>query len=302
MDVSPGSVEDVPRVAALYRACFDDRLSTIAGIRHRQTSASAEDKLRFWRAEGDGELIGWAFAGIDSFASVRTTAHASIVVHPAHRRTGTGAALWDAASAHLESIGARRIVAYSRADDDSVAFVRARGFALESTDTTSAVDPRTLSGPPDPPSGTAVIPMAKHADDLTPVFEADKESALDEPGPSDFSGVTYESWRRLIWDYPDCDHDLSVVAEVDGVVVGTSFLYSDRETGRAMNAGTGVIRAFRGRGLGLLMKQHSLALAAAAGITKVITQNDKTNAPMLAINAKLGYAPLSTGHAWVLER
>ena len=69
-----------------------------------------------------------------------------------------------------------------------------------------------------------------------------------------------------------------------------------------MNAGTGVIRAFRGQGLGLLMKRHSLARAAAAGITKVITQNDETNAPMLAINAKLGYEPLAVGHAWVLER
>ena len=114
--------------------------------------------------------------------------------------------------------------------------------------------------------------------------------------------MTYESWRRLIWDWPDCDHDLSVAATSDGTVIGTSFLYSDRETGRAMNAGTGVIRAFRGRGLGLLMKQHSLTLAAAAGITKVITQNDETNAPMLAINAKLGYEPLAVGHAWVLER
>ena len=47
------------------------------------------------------------------------------------------------------------------------------------------------------------------------------------------------------------------------------------------------------------MKQHSLARAAASGITKVITQNDETNAPMLAINEKLGYAPLSSGHAWV---
>ena len=34
----------------------------------------------------------------------------------------------------------------------------------------------------------------------------------------------------------------------------------------------------------------------------MITQNDETNAPMLAINATLGYQPLSTGHAWVLER
>ena len=190
------------------------------------------------------------------------------------------------ASAHLDAIGARRTVAYSRADDDTVAFVGARGFTLESTDTTSAVDPRTLPEPPDPPSGVIIAPMAAHAEDPTPVFEADKESALDEPGPSDFSGVTYETWRRHIWDYPDCDHELSVVAEVDGAVVGTAFLYSDRETGRAMNAGTGVVRAYRGRGLGLLMKRHSLALAAAAGITRVITQNDATNAPMLAINSR----------------
>jgi GNAT superfamily N-acetyltransferase len=302
MNVSPGSIEDVPRVAALYRATFDDRLSTITGIRHRQTSARTDDALRFWRADEDGELIGWAFAGLDSFASLRTTAHASIVVHPAHRRAGAGSALWNEASAHLDAIGARRIVAYSRADDDTVAFVGARGFRLESTDTTSAVDPRTLPEPPDPPSGVIIAPMAAHAADPTPVFEADKESALDEPGPSDFSGVTYESWRRLIWNYPDCDHELSVVAEVDGIVVGTSFLYSDRENGRAMNAGTGVVRSCRGRGLGLLMKRHSLALAAAAGITKVMTQNDATNAPMLAINAALGYQPLSSGHAWVLER
>jgi N-acetylglutamate synthase-like GNAT family acetyltransferase len=302
MLVSPGSVDDAPRVAALYRATFDDRLSTIVGIRYRQTSASPEDRQRFWGVEEDGELIGWAFGGLDAFASVRTTAFASIVVHPDHRLAGVGSALWDTVSAHLDEIGAQRIVAYSRADDDSVAFVAARGFNLEGTDTTSAVDPRTLPEPPSPPAGVAIVPMTQYAHDLRPLFEADRQSAADEPGPSDFSGVTYESWLRLIWATPDCDHDLSVAAVADGVVVGTSFLYSDRETGRAMNAGTGVIRASRGQGIGLLMKQHSLALAAAAGITKVITQNDETNAPMLAINATLGYEPLAVGHAWVLER
>src|SRR6478752_6075437 len=105
MDVSPGSIDDVPRVAALYRATFDDRLSTVTGIRHRQACARPEDALRV-------------------------------------RRAGAGSALWDEASAHLDAIGALRTVAYSRADDDTVAFVGARGFTLESTDTTSAVDPR----------------------------------------------------------------------------------------------------------------------------------------------------------------
>src|SRR4051812_14672304 len=176
MIVSPGSVDDVPRVAALYRASFDDGLSTVAGIRHRQTSASPDDHLRFWRAEEEAELVGWAFGGLDAFAPVRTHANASIVVHPAHRRSGAGSALWNAVSSHLAEIGARRIVAYSRADPDSVAFVRARGFTLESTDTRSAVDPRTLGEAPSPPAGLAVVPVAQFADDPSPVFEADKAS------------------------------------------------------------------------------------------------------------------------------
>ena len=62
------------------------------------------------------------------------------------------------------------------------------------------------------------------------------------------------------------------------------------------------MRAYRGRGLGLLVKQHSLARAAELGITSVVTQNDDTNAPMLAINRRLGYQPCGAGHSWVLER
>jgi GNAT superfamily N-acetyltransferase len=302
MRISVASLDDAPRAAALYNAAFDDRVITVAGVRYRQASAKPEDRILYLRAEQGGELIGWAYGGLDVFAASATTGYAGIVVHPDHRRTGTGSALWDTMSLHLDEIDARRIVAHSRADPDSVSFARRCGFALEATETTSVLDPRTVGAPPEPPAGVGVAPMADFGDDPTAVFEADSASAIDEPGPSDFSGATYESWRRLIWEMPDCDHDLSVVALADGVVVGTSFLYADRERGRALNAGTGVIREFRGRGLGLLMTRHSLARAAAVGITKVITTNDETNAPMLAINAKLGYQPLSSGHSWVLER
>jgi len=300
--ISLASVDDAARASALFDATFDDRLNTVAGIRYRFESAQPEDRMQSWRAECDGEIVGWAYGGLDAFAPVRTAGFAGIVVHPAHRREGIGAALWDVVSAHVDEIGARRIVAYSSADEDTIAFVRARAFNLEATDTSSGVDPRTLGPPPAAPPGIELRPMSGFAHDPEPIFASDHESAQDEPGPSDYSGMTYETWRRLIWDPPDCDHELSVVALVEGVVVGTTFLYSDRETGRAANCGTGVMRDFRRRGLGLLMKQHSLARAAAAGITRVITQNDDTNAPMLAINARLGYERFSVGHAWVLDR
>ena len=300
--ISPASVDDAPRMAALLGSIYDGRLITVAGVRHRQASIRPEERVGTWLAERDGELLGLAFGGLDAFASASTAAFAGVAVHPDHRREGIGSALWDAVTAHLDEIGARRVVAHSRADADTKAFAARRGFTLEATETASAVDPRTIPAPAAAPAGIEIAPMSRFVDDPELVFVADRECMLDEPGPSDFSGVTYETWRRMIWDIPDADRELSVAALARGSVVGTTLVYADRAQGRAANAGTGVISAFRGRGLGLLMKQHSLRRAAAVGITRVITQNDATNAPMLAINARLGYEPFAVAHAWVLER
>lgn len=300
--ISPATFHDIPGVATLLAAVFDDRVITVAGMRYRQESSPPEDRVGYWRVERGREIVGWAVGGLDTFASARTAAFAGIAVHPAHRGEGIGSALWDCLSAHLDGIGARRIVVHSRADDDTKAFVAKRGFSLEATETSSAVDPRAVTPPSPPPPGIDVLALSTFAEDPEPVFRADYQSFLDEPGPSDTSGLTYEAWLRLFWDNPDCDRELSTVVLAAGSPVGVSILNSDRATGRAVNGGTGVMPAFRGRGLGLLLKQHSLARAAAAGITRVITQNDATNAPMLAINARLGYEPFAVGHAWVLER
>ena len=301
--ISPASIADAARAVDLLRLSYDDRLNTVAGLRYRFESIRPEDRMRFWRAERDGALVGWAYAGLDVFAPVCTTGFAGIVVHPDNRRRGIGSALWeDVVSPHLTEIGATRILGDSWADPGTVSFLERRGFSLEATETSSAVDPRTIGPPPPLPEDVRYVSLATFASDPEPVYVADREAMLDEPGPSDHSGVTFDIWRRLIWDHPDYDHELSGAALVDGAVVGTTFLFTDRSSGRALNGGTGVRRDFRGRGIGLLMKQHSLARAAAASITRVITANDDTNAPMLAINARLGYEPFSVGHAWVLER
>lgn len=300
--IAPASIDDAPRAAVLLDLALEDRLSTAAGVRYRMATARPEDRGRYWKAESDGELVGWAYGGLDVFSADRGRAFASVVVHPERRRRGIGCALWAVVSTHLAEIGARRTVTFTGDDDDSKRFVEARGFRIESTEITSAVDPRRLPPPPAPPPGIELYPLSGFAGDPEPVYQADRDSMRDEPGPFDPSGLTYAIWRRIIWDHPECDLDLGAAVVAGGVVVGTTFLYADRDTGRAMNGGTGVVRAHRRHGLGLLLKQHSLGWAAAAGITRVITQNDDTNAPMLAINRKLGYEPFATGHAWVLEQ
>jgi RimJ/RimL family protein N-acetyltransferase len=54
---------------------------------------------------------------------------------------------------------------------------------------------------------------------------------------------------------------------------------------------TGTMRAHRGRGLASAVKLASIEWAARNGIVQLATRNDETNAPMLAINRRLGYRP-----------
>jgi GNAT superfamily N-acetyltransferase len=300
--ISLASTDDAPRAAALVKTCLEEHVVTPQGVRYQMESSAPEDRLLFWRAERSGTLVGWAYGGLDAFAPDRTTAFGSIVVDPARRGNGVGSALWDVLSGHFEEIGARRIVAMSRSDAQTRAFLERCDFGSQATHTISAVDPGSLGAPPPPPDGIEIVPLSRFEGDPERVYASDRESAMDEPGPFDFSGMTFETWRRLIWSFPDNDHDVGMAALAGGTVVGTTLVYTDRETGRGANAGTGVVRAHRGKGIALALKRHSLARAAAAGITRVVTVNDETNAPMLAINARLGYRPFSTGYAWVLER
>jgi hypothetical protein len=55
---------------------------------------------------------------------------------------------------------------------------------------------------------------------------------------------------------------------------------------------TGTAPAWRGGGLARLAKLAALHQAARAGIRWIGTANDQNNAPMLAVNRRLGHQPL----------
>jgi RimJ/RimL family protein N-acetyltransferase len=83
------------------------------------------------------------------------------------------------------------------------------------------------------------------------------------------------------------------------VAAAVSLLIADEESGRGANMFTGTQRAYRGRGLGLAVKLASIAWAREHGITQIATRNDETNAPMLAINRRLGYVPGGRRVEWL---
>jgi GNAT superfamily N-acetyltransferase len=91
---------------------------------------------------------------------------------------------------------------------------------------------------------------------------------------------------------PLLDQDCSAVVLYEGQPVALSWLKGDRTVGRYGVEFTGTAPEWRGRGAATLAKLTALHLAAQAGIRWIGTANDQDNAPMLAINARLGHRAL----------
>jgi RimJ/RimL family protein N-acetyltransferase len=124
------------------------------------------------------------------------------------------------------------------------------------------------------------------------VYVIDVAGAADEPTSEPQEKMPYDEWRARFWDFPTFTLDGSFVALADGTPASIAMLFVDTALGRATNAFTATLPAYRGRGLALAAKIASLRWAAANGIEQVATGNDDTNAPMLAINRRLGYRPI----------
>jgi GNAT superfamily N-acetyltransferase len=78
--------------------------------------------------------------------------------------------------------------------------------------------------------------------------------------------------------------------EALGDAIGfASIMFLPGSTTRAYHDMTAVRRAWRGRGVGRALKQATIAWAVRSGLESLETGNEEANAPMRALNARLGY-------------
>lgn len=228
--------------------------------------------------------------GVARFRAYDGEDHAAfqVLVDPAHRRRRIGSRLLEELEVHLAASGKPRVSTIVEDDDASRIASAHWGFTITRPLRMATVDPRTVADPGPVPDGVRVVPVA----DVGPrrVWENHQQVARDDP-----SGLTlpvpYDVWLAE-WSDPRSRPDLGRAVLVDGELAAYSLLGAAGE--RAWSAMTGTLPAHRGRGYALLAKQHVLRAAAAAGITSATTGNDAANAPMLAVNARLGYLPAAS--------
>jgi GNAT superfamily N-acetyltransferase len=244
-----------------------------------------------------GRIVGLLEGRLDFFGS-GDLARVSVRVDPEFRRRGIGTELYGLGLEYARAHGSSRAVTAFEESDDGVAFATARGWCEARAETLSTLDPTTVAEAPDP------------AFDLRPAAEldphelhnVDEETTHDVPSVEQVESIPYDEWQAFVWDNPLFTREGSFGAVADGRVVAVSLLLANADARRAFSMYTGTLRPYRGRGLAIAVKLASIRWAAANGITQLATNNDETNAAMLAVNRRLGYQPAGRRVEYVLDR
>jgi GNAT superfamily N-acetyltransferase len=296
--------DDLAAVARIWRKLRPDAMHSENGLRHLAGSFPERAQAAFWVAENDG-VVAWCFAH-RRWHRANDNAYVWLGVLPTARQRGFGTALWELAEEHLETIGVARINADVVGDEAGARFLKRRGFAPFRTVVISAVDPSRVDGEElagrqkaAERAGYRLVPYAEV--DVHALFALELSLSADEPGEDEPRQLSFEEWRQDLFEGPDMTRDGSFAVVSAGEPVAYAALAVDPTTRRGRNEGTATAAAHRSRGLATLAKLAQLRWAAANGIDQVVTDNDERNAPMLAINCRLGYEPFTERRGYVKE-
>jgi GNAT superfamily N-acetyltransferase len=127
---------------------------------------------------------------------------------------------------------------------------------------------------------------------LTKLYEMSVAAQQDIPTTVPIPVMPFEEWRHLFFDNPATRPDRFWIAREGNAVVGMSTIEYPPTRGVPWTAFTATARSVRGRGIARALKYESVRQAIELGAERIRTQNDGANAPILHINAEMGYEPI----------
>ncbi len=105
---------------------------------------------------------------------------------------------------------------------------------------------------------------------------------------------SFDEWHHLWFDNPGTRADRFWIAREGDTIVGLSAIEYPPTRGVPWTAFTTTTRSVRGRGIARALKYETIAQAIALGVERIRTQNDGENAPILHLNAQMGYVPIDS--------
>jgi GNAT superfamily N-acetyltransferase len=255
--------DDLERwVAARNEAVPDDPQNTVMMALVR---ASELSRLDLVAVEGD-EVVGTGFLGGDPKSVESSHPWVEVTVPPRHRRRGVGSALLAAFSEHLRGLGKEGMETEARAhDEESVAFLRRRGFAEVRRIPQFELD---LDAP---------LPETKPIPGVRMEWFSDRPELLEGmyrvataayPGFGPFLAEqtrTQHEWQLYALGDPSLVLELVPVALAGDEVIGFSTMLRLAEPGVAVHYITAVMPEWQPAGIGKALLREIIAGAPAAG-------------------------------------
>ncbi|HUY77110.1 MAG TPA: GNAT family N-acetyltransferase [Ktedonobacterales bacterium] len=224
-----------------------------------------------------------------------------VMVAPNWQGQRIGARLYGEQLDFLRAHGATQLWVNVRDDDPtSLHFAEQRGYRIDRHIFDSTLDLATFDERPfvgaiaaAEARGIGFVTLADQGeseDAQRRLYAINRAASLDVPG-ADQSFMPFEHWWEMVGtaSWYRADGQIAAVDTATGEWVGMAAIgvFPDRDSAHHMI--TGVDRRYRGRGLALALKLLSLRCARRYGVAHATTNNDSQNAPILAINRKLGY-------------
>ena len=296
--------DDFAAIAMIRTLESDGYPTSVDDLAHAAARRPREDRYyryHAWMAEriGTHEPVGTAWLGEEELAPRSDLLFFDIRVPPDLQGQGIGKALYDVILAEARRHGVRYLqTKVWSALERAKRFVAERGFAetwrrIDSELDVAAFDfaPYVQLEPQLAANGLRIHTFADiehEADCLARLHELDTRLWADIPYGDTVNRPGIEQYRQELVDNPDfLPEGCFVAVDQAGEYVGYSYL-TRGETSYNTEM-TGVLPAYRGRGVALALKLRGIAYACACGVATLETQNDAVNDAMLGLNRKLGF-------------
>jgi len=227
------------------------------------------------------------------------------------RGRGLGGALYERAEAFALERGARQIQTHFRLfrpDEPALRFFGTRGFVEIDREVPALLDLTTFDPAPHVrplPDGLRLLSLAEAGDteeSRRRVYALDGLIHPDLPTHDTLpEQPAFEQWNKMLQG-PEYDPRAVILAETtDGAWVGLSVLGFQEHTNVGWTNITGVLREWRGRGVATALKLRAIQAARDRHCLLILTENHEDNAPMRAVNRRLGFVADAPGVAYHKE-
>ncbi len=276
-------------------------------LKREQQDPEGMIRLRVVFTDQQGEVLGYGGA---VHVPHRPAGHFTVrvIVDPAARSRGIGSALFEESMRLVKEAGGKKLIAWCREDHpEAFAWAQRRGFRLDRHAFASTLPLAAFDEAPFAPAVDAAeargLRFLAYADVPDTAANRRKLYELEAAIDADMPGfeppfMPFDEWEKVIFTASWFRPEGQIIA-ADG----------DRWTGLAAiglhgsvayHNGTGVLREYRGQQVATALKVLAIRAAGRLGATSMRTNNDSTNAPMLAINRKFGYIP-EPGEYWIVR-